>query len=401
MPPVRVLSLAQVAAVLQSLDTEAILTSQASAFHAYSANETQTPQRSTLQTPAHATLVMPSRIDTLTSVIKVVSVPKTDSKDGLPGVTLVMDNNTGEPRGLVNARLLTALRTAAGSALATRAVYTTKAKSTSEIGRSTMVVFGSGAQARAHVQLLVHAVPQITRVIICNRTLPRAQELIGELQGQYSNKIDLCAFSTGAGEFTTLSSSSQDLFANDDSPKEKLRHIVQSADIICTCTNTRVPLFQGEWVKPGAHINMVGSFTPKMHEVDQTLIQRAFALVDSKKECEEEAGELILARKESGYDGIVAELGHIFDQHGAFQSERFPPQLVALSTISSSSATEGSTEEPLMTNKAAKSSSAATMVSHRDVSIFKSVGIAAQDVAITALVLDQAESMNLGAVVDI
>ncbi|KAF9987073.1 hypothetical protein BGZ75_001052 [Mortierella antarctica] len=345
---------------------------------------------------AHATLIMPSRIDTQTSVIKVVSVPKTDSKDGLPGVTLVMDNSTGEPRGLVNARLLTALRTAAGSALATRAVFTTK--STREHRPLTLAVFGSGAQAKAHIQLLVHAVPQIAKVVICNRTLPRAQELIKELQSHYGG-IDLCAFSTSTGE-----SAGSPLNTGMSNPKHQLQSIVQAADIICTCTNTREPLFQGEWVKPGAHINMVGSFTPEMHEVDQVLIQRAYTLVDAKKECEEEAGELIQAIKESGYDGIIAELGQLYDQNGSFQADRLPSQLGALSSFVSTSSTLSSIDngqEPMVTNKAAKSGSAATMVSHRDVTIFKSVGIAAQDVAITALVLDKAEIASVGSVVDI
>ncbi|KAF9275685.1 hypothetical protein BGZ68_010593 [Mortierella alpina] len=397
MPPVRVLSLDQVASILSSLDDEELLTSQASAFHAYSANKTQTPLRSTLQTPAHATLIMPARIDTQTSVIKVVSVPKTDSKNGLPGVTLVMDNSTGEPRGLVNARLLTALRTAAGSALATRAVFSTK--STGGSGPLTLAVFGSGAQAKAHIQLLIHAVPQIAKVVICNRTLPRAQELIKDLQSQYGG-IDLCAFSTSAGETAGSQLNTQSDTSNS---KHQLQSIVQAADIICTCTNTREPLFQGEWVKPGAHINMVGSFTPEMHEVDQVLIQRAYTLVDAKKECEEEAGELILAIKESGYDGIIAELGQLYDQNGSFQADRLPSQIGALASMVSSSSTLAvdKDQEPLVTNKAAKSGSAATMVSQRDVTIFKSVGIAAQDVAITTLVLDKAEVANVGSVVDI
>ncbi|KAF9570645.1 hypothetical protein EC968_001532 [Mortierella alpina] len=355
----------------------------------HSANETQTPHRSTLQTPAHATLIMPSRIDTQTSVIKVVSVPKTDSKNGLPGVTLVMDNNTGEPRGLVNARLLTALRTAAGSALATRAVFTTK--STREHGPLTLIVFGSGAQAKAHIQLLVHAVPQITKVVICNRTLPRAQELIKELQSQYGS-INLCAFSTSTGETAGAALNTP---TDTSDPKHQLQSIVQAADIICTCTNAREPLFPGEWVKPGAHINMVGSFTPEMHEVDQVLIQRAYTLVDAEKECEEEAGELILAIKGSGYDGVIAELGQLYDKNGSFQPNRTPSQLGELASIVSTSSSSSSFD------KAAKSGSAATMLSHRDVTIFKSVGIAAQDVAITALVLDKAEVANIGSVVDI
>ncbi|KAK3845857.1 MAG: hypothetical protein J3R72DRAFT_487098 [Linnemannia gamsii] len=369
MPPVRVLSLEHVAAVLKDIDVEDILNSQAKAFHAYSANETQTPQRSTLETPFHKTLIMPSRIDTLTSTVKIVSVPKTDSKDGLPGVSLVLDNKTGEPRGLVNARLLTAIRTAAGSALATRVIFNAQQEAQGKKREAlSLVVFGSGAQAKSHIQLLTHILPEISRVIICNRTLPRARDLVQEMAHGYSAKsIELSAFSTSTGESTSTTSTGAS-----GSPQDQLKAIVHSADIICTCTNTKEALFPGEWVRPGTHFNMVGSYTPEMHEIDQGLVARSWTLVDAKKECDHEAGEFILAKKQTGQNGILVELGEIFDQEGQFKQGTLPKEF---------SEDRGNIK--------------------KDVTIFKSVGIAAQDVAITALVLDKAEVMGLGSVVDI
>ncbi|KAG9069118.1 hypothetical protein KI688_010013 [Linnemannia hyalina] len=369
MPPVRVLSLEHVAAVLKDIDIEDILTSQAQAFHAYSANETQTPQRSTLQTPYHKTLTMPSRIDTLTSTVKIVSVPKTDSKDGLPGVTIVLDNKSGEPRGLVNARLLTAVRTAAGSALATRVIFENKQEKNKALS---LVVFGSGAQAKAHIQLLTHVLPdQISRIVICNRTLPRARDLVHELSPDCSAKsIDISAFSITTGESTSSTTGS-----GSGSPQDKLKEIVQSAHIICTCTNTTEALFPGEWVQPGTHLNMVGSYTPAMHEIDQSLVARAWTLVDAKKECEHEAGEFILAKKLTGENGVLVELGEIFAEDGKFKRGALPKEF----------SDRGNNQD---------------REKKKDVTIFKSVGIAAQDVAITALVLDRAETMGLGSVVD-
>ncbi|KAF9926365.1 hypothetical protein FBU30_004029 [Linnemannia zychae] len=365
MPPVRVLSLEHVATVLKDVNVEDILTSQAKAFHAYSVNKTQTPQRSTLETPHHKTLIMPSRIDTLTSTVKIVSIPRADSKNGLPGVSVVLDNKTGEPRGLVNARLLTAIRTAAGSALATRAIFDAK-KNEQDKKALTLVVFGSGAQAKAHIQLLTFVLPQINKVIICNRTLPRARDLVHELTSECSIKsIDLSAFSISTGETTPIS------VPYSGSLQEQLKEIVQSADIICTCTNSKEALFPGEWVRSGTHFNMVGSYTPEMHEVDQTLISRAWTWVDAKKECEHEAGEFILAKKLTRQDGIVAELGEVFGENGLLNKAAFPKELTEAGR------------------------------GYKDVTIFKSVGIAAQDVAITALVLDQAEAMDLGSVVEI
>ncbi|KAG0233260.1 hypothetical protein BGX31_004878 [Mortierella sp. GBA43] len=375
MPPVRVVSLAQVASILSSIDREDILISQAKAFRSYSAKETQTPLRSSLHTEHHTSLIMPARINTASSAVsavKVVSIPLQDSKDGLPGVTVVMDNETGEPRGLVNARLLTAIRTAAASALATRAILGSSNPGNKPL---TLVVFGSGAQARAHIQMLIHVLPQINRVVICNRTLPRAQELIHELQPQYSgngsNKgtVEIVAFATTTGESTDSSMAS----TTAESAQDQLKQIVQNADVICTCTNTRQPLFPGEWVKPGAHLNMVGSFKPEMHEVDQTLMKRAYILADAHEECEEEAGEIILAKKLTGQSGILTELGKIYDENGQLDLTSLPSEFKSITTGSDR---------------------------NKDVSIFKSVGIAAQDVAITALVLDKAEAMNIGTVAD-
>ncbi|KAF9438311.1 hypothetical protein BGZ76_008699 [Entomortierella beljakovae] len=368
MPPVRVVSFEQVGSILEEMNPEDILASQAKAFNAYSAKETQTPNRSTLGSQGFTTLVMPSRIDSVASVIKIVSIPKGDSKNGLPGSSLVLDNETSEPRGLVNARLLTAVRTAAGSALATRAVFAVNKNLLDGKDSLTLVIFGSGAQAKAHIQLLVHVVPQIKRVVVCNRTLPRAEELINSIKSQrWLKNVEAVAFSITTGESTgPISAPSQD-------PTAQLKHIVQNADIICTCTNSRQALFPGEWVKPGTHINMIGSFTPEMHEVDQVLIKRAHILVDSHEECKIEAGELILALIETGQDGVLAELGNIFNRVGQLQSELVPSEFATIKKSDN--------------------------VGAKDITMFKSVGIAAQDVAIAALVLEKAEEGNVGSVV--
>lgn len=120
---------------------------------------------------------------------------------------------------------------------------------------------------------------------------------------------------------------------------------------------------------------MVGSYTPQMHEVDQKLIARAWTLVDAKKECEHEAGEFILAKEQTGENGVLVELGEIFAEDGRFLKDALPKEF--------SEVDRGNINEK------------------KDVTIFKSVGIAAQDVAITALVLDKAVAMDLGSVVDI
>ncbi|KAF9937195.1 hypothetical protein BGZ65_001719 [Modicella reniformis] len=357
MPPIRIVSLAQVASILGIVDREDILISQAKAFHSHTAHETQMPLRSSLYMDYHTALIMPARINTSTSAVsavKIVSIPKKDSKNGLPGVTVVMDNETGEPRGLVNARLLTAIRTAAASALATRAIFSSSSTSRNKtlsdesqpLGKPasllTLVIFGSGAQAKAHIQMLIHVIPQICKVVICNRTLPRAQELMRELQPQYSSR---------------------------SSGNNSTNHIIE-IEVFCTSTGEST---NSSMASPSA--------TPESLKEGLKKIIQAFILADAREECEEEAGEIILAKKLTGQSGILAELGEIFDEHGQLDHAALPSEFKSLASC--------------------RNSDGVTMDAQtKDVSIFKSVGIAAQDVAITALVLDKAEVMNLGSVTD-
>ncbi len=142
-----------------------------------------------------------------------------------------------------------------------------------------------------------------------------------------------------------------------------LKHTVLKADIICTATSSTKPLFKSSWVKVGTHINLVGSYTPEMREVEDDLIKRAGKiLVDSREACAHEAGELISA-------GIspenMVEVGDIVEING-----------------------EGVPDRMMM------------MKSAGDVSIFKSVGIGLQDTAIAHLVVENAVANGVGTRVD-
>lgn len=138
-----------------------------------------------------------------------------------------------------------------------------------------------------------------------------------------------------------------------------LTHAVSSADIICTATSSTKPLFDSSWVKMGTHINLVGSYTRDMVEVDDELILRAGkVVVDSREACEMEAGELISAGI-TGDDMI--ELGELIHVDGR------------------------RLEDEVMRVRAAG-----------DVTIFKSVGVGLQDVAIANVIVDKAKSLGIG-----
>ncbi|KAF9163394.1 hypothetical protein DFQ26_002554 [Actinomortierella ambigua] len=344
--------------------------------------QTQTPQRISTTSKDHTTLYMPARIDSMTSVVKIVSIPLQSSPFGLPGFSVVLDNDTAEARGLVNARLLTAVRTAAGSALATKMVLEARSKTTTEEPLN-LVVFGSGAQAKAHVQLIIQSVPspfRIAKVTIVNRTAPRGEALLKDL-GHLFPSVPLELVLTATEPESSSSSSSP-----------SLEQAVRQADIICTCTNSREPLFDSTWVRPGTHLNLVGSFKPEMQEIDQALVQRSHIIVDSTEACAHEAGELMRAQKwknehpeQTTYRGVLAELGELVDAQGNILYDHVPSawkRAAGNSSNSSKDKREGDDDSSFVT-------------------LFKSVGIAAQDVAITCLVLEEAEANNIGTMVEL
>lgn len=319
-----------------------------------SPDDVQTPHRTSITMPHHTTLFMPSRLASSGgSAIKIVSVPRPGAPAvlGLPATTIVMDESTGGIKGIVNARSLTALRTAAGCLLATTLLIPPPESSQQQPeGALTLVCFGAGLQILSHCRLLLgHYGTSIGRCAIVNRSSnERLRSTVQELSRAFP-------------EVNT-----QGIASNVNLPV--VEEVVRAADIICTATSSTEPLFPSTWVKPGAHINLVGSYTPDMREVDDDLIKRArLVLVDSKEACAREAGELISAGSvdvESGEitDGRVVEIG-------AFARSR-----------------AGGDGGSRMEDSDGRG----------DVTIFKSVGVGAQDVAIASFVVQLAEQSRVG-----
>ncbi|KAF9483669.1 NAD(P)-binding protein [Pholiota conissans] len=324
------------------------------------------PPRLSIRTNNHTVLFMPARIGafpTKTGVegsggdtaIKIVSVPSSkDDAKGLPGTTLVLDEHTGAAKAVINARKLTALRNAAGSLL-----------STSLVGPSnpqTVVAFGAGQQIASHLDLHLGHLRTISRCIIVNRTLnERAATLRSKLTSNFP-EIEI-----------VLLSSNEDV--------AQIESAVQSADIIIAATSSTAPLFPSSWVKTGTHVILIGSYKPEMREVDRDLILRSIQpnggklLVDSREACLHEAGELIDAQIKSEQ---MTEIGELIPMDESGQ--------VAL----------GSYHELLV----AKRARASAHNFNGPVTIFKSVGIGLQDVAIASAIVDKALSTgNIGTVI--
>jgi len=344
MSPLLVLSAQDVEGVIQDFTPAELLVLMAKTFRSLSVSYPgiSSPHRTRIEAENFIGLVMPSRItfpeETSTTAIKVVSLPKGDH-NGLPASTIVLDEKTGSVKALVNANALTALRTAAGSALATKLI--------GPINPTHLVLFGAGAQIYHHARFLILLYPSISHCAVINRRPnERLTQLSHRLQSEHPNVI----FSTGS-------------FAADSQFSFDLENVVREADVICSATPSEKPLFQTGWVKPGAHVNLVGSYTPQMREVDDDLLGRAgVVVVDSRQACSIEAGEIISAlANDILTEDKLFEIGELVDSDGERQEGRC---------------------------KMVKDSGTVT--------IFKSVGVGVQDSAIAGAVVKRAEVMGRG-----
>ena len=128
------------------------------------------------------------------------------------------------------------------------------------------------------------------------------------------------------------------------------------ADVVCTATAASEPLFADADMRPGTHINAIGAYTPHMREVPGTTVARARVFVDSRSAAEAEAGDLLLARAEEliGSDHVAAELGEVVLGRAPGRTER------------------------------------------DQITLFKSVGSAAQDVAVAHLAYERARAQGIG-----
>lgn len=209
---------------------------------------------------------------------KIVTVFPDNARQDRPSVYgqyLLMSGGTGEPLALIEGRTLTAWRTAAASALASR--FLSREES------SHLVMIGAGALAPHLVQ--AHAgVRPLKRVTVWNRTKSRAIAM---------------AFGLAVTGIETE--------VTDD-----LEEAVRDADIVSCATLSSEPLIKGAWLKKGAHVDLVGGFTPKMREADDQTIKRARVYVDTRAGASKEAGDIVVPLKKKVI-ARTAILGDLFD----------------------------------------------------------------------------------------
>jgi ornithine cyclodeaminase/alanine dehydrogenase-like protein (mu-crystallin family) len=191
--------------------------------------------------------------------VKLVTIAPANGARGLPlihGLYVLFRAQSLEPEALIDGGALTAFRTAAVSALATKHLARPDARR--------LVVFGAGAQAEAHVEAMT-AVRPIEHVVVVGRGRDRAAELVARLRAA---GLDA---EVGAAE------------------------AVSEADIVCTCTTSSTPVFDGERLARGAHVNAIGAYRPDLCEIDAGLLARARVVVEERAAALAEAGDLLQA----------------------------------------------------------------------------------------------------------
>lgn len=217
-------------------------------------------------------------------VIKTVTVFPKNPRRGLPmnqGALLAIDLETGAACGLLDTAAVTAIRTAAGSGVATDALARRDA--------STLAMLGTGVLGPTHIEA-VCAVRTIDSIRIWGRTPAHAESLAGRVG----------AWSSAA---VTVHDRSDDA--------------VSKADIVCTATPSEEPLFDDASVRPGTHLNAVGAFRPSMCELPVAMIGRSRVFVDQLSAARVEAGDLIQADRAGrfAWDRLAGEIGDVLGGH--------------------------------------------------------------------------------------
>lgn len=253
-------------AVRSLLSFEALLPAMQRALIDFSAGHVLQPVRSILSIPQHHGFmgVMPAVYGDVMGAKLVTLYPDNGSR-GLPthqAVIALFRADTGEPLAMMDGRLITEMRTAAVSAVATKLLSAADARS--------LAILGSGVQARAHFHAL-SLVRNFDDIRVWSRNSQPAQVLADEIGARATSAEDA----------------------------------VRGADVIVTVTNSSEPVLQGAWLKPGALVNAVGAVGPKNREVDDDAMRGA-VIVDSREAAMKESGDVLLASAP-----VYAELGEL------------------------------------------------------------------------------------------
>ncbi len=301
------------------------------AFGEFSRGQAAMPVRSVITIPENDGWfgVMPAHLFGSGALgLKSVTVFKGNPAKGMPatlGLTLLLDPTTGAPLSVMEAGYLTGVRTAAASGVATDLLAREDTRE--------LAILGAGAQGRFHLTAMTTVRP-IQRVRVYDASRENAERYQEEMQPTVSATIEVV-----------------------NSPEEAVR----GADVIVTTSTSRTPIVELQWLKPGVHINGVGSHAPGVRELAGEVIATARVVMDSREAALQEAGDLLMPIA----DGLVT-------------AQQLSDEL-------------GEVVEGLKPGR----------TSADQITVYKSVGIAIQDMAVANLVYRKALAAKVGTEVEL
>lgn len=299
------------------------------AMIALSEDRAKVPLRSVMALPGGRGLfgIMPGVLDDPACFgIKLLSLFPGNVAHGLSshlGLVLLFEAGHGLPTALIDAAELTAVRTAAASASATRVLARKDA--------GDLAILGAGEQARSHLEAM-SLIRRLRRVRLWARRPEAARRFAEEQGARLALTIEVAA---------------------------SVAEAVAGADLICTLTGAKDPILFGDQVSPGAHLNIVGSSQPGAAEIDTALLLRGRLFADARQSILKEGGEYRRAVEAGalGPDHILGEIGEVAS------GRRIGRQAAS------------------------------------DITLYKSLGVAAQDLAAAHYILQRARAEGVGQVI--
>ena len=260
--------------------------------------------------------------------VKIVSKyerPHDDPHGTHVGAVMIFDAQSGLPLAMVEGGTLTAIRTSATSAMATRVLARPDA--------SRLAILGCGEEARYHVRAFLSVLP-LREIIVWGRSPEKAE--------RFALSLDL------PGDVRVRTAAT-------------VESAIMDADIVCTVTSAATPILQGDHLKPGTHVTLVGSAIPTTAEADSAVVTRSRFYVDYRDAALAQAGEL----RNAINDGLVTA-DHIIGEIG----------------------------EVLLGTKPGRTSP-------EDITVYKSLGVTAQDLMAADFVYREALRRNIGITVEL
>lgn len=217
--------------------------------------------------------------------------------DSHQGAVLLMDGSTGQLIALLDASAVTAIRTAAVSAVATRAL----AREDSHV----LAIIGTGVQARKHLEAIPLVRP-IRRVLIAGRTRDRAEEFVRSLPSQSGISVE---------------------------PAASIEAALQDADVVVTCTSSPDPVVRRDMLRKGMHLNAIGASRPPAHELEPAALPDVVLFTDRRESLEAEAHEwrLAVAQGIVKPDHLRGELGQLLN--GSVKGRRTADEITVFRSL--------------------------------------------------------------------